>query len=537
MFRMKNKAMSGLESDKLKKNVGTYAILLTALGAMAFFGVCDPTGRKFGGRFAGAKGSAATVGREVITRTEFLRAYQREYQQYQRMYQDAFNPAQLRLAHSVMRQLVDERAMYQKANELGLRASDDEILQMLAREESFKGEDGKFSDEIFNRFLEGNGYNEAQFMEEVRRSVTLQKLRRLVADTAFVSSKQAELDYRAQETKIDVDYLKFDPQKADVQIGAAEIDKFLQDEKGKARVKEYYEQNSREFNQQGQVKARHILVAYKGARNATPEAQKRDKTAARQRADQLLAKVKAPGADFAKLAKDATDEPSGKASGGDLGFFTRETMDKAFSDAAFALEKGQISSVVETPFGFHIIQVEDKKPALSTKLEGAQRKIAETLLAKEKRPEVAKQQATKALEALKAGKPEAQLLQEAKVAWQSTGETGADARFLPGIGQSKEAGEALLSLNKPGQLYPALVDVRGNLYILRLKSRKDADLSKLDKDKKRELALMDSYQTGQSLYQAYEKQVLGEMEKKKSYWENPEYLAMDSAKDSEESGG
>src|SRR6185437_6486926 len=97
----------------------------------------------------------------------------------------------------------------------------------------------------------------------------------------------------------------------------------------------------------------------------------RTKDAAKKRAEEILAKVKAPGADFAALAKQYTDEPQGKTSGGDLGFFTRETMDKHFSDAAFALAPGAVSGVVETPFGFHIIKVEQKKPAISTKLADA----------------------------------------------------------------------------------------------------------------------------------------------------------------------
>jgi peptidyl-prolyl cis-trans isomerase D len=531
MFSMKGKSLEGgVPPEKLGKNFWTYAVLLSALGAMTFFGVCDPSGRKYGGRGGGISGQAATVGNEVISRQEFQRAYQNAYQQYQRMYQDAFDPSQMRLAHNVMRQLVDDRAMYAKAVELGLRASDDEILQLLTKQEGFKGEDGKFSEEIFNRFLEGNGFTEASFMEEVRRSLTLQKLREFVTETTYVSSKAAELDYRASETKLDVEYLKFDPQSMTVTVPPADVDKLLADDKGKARVKEYFETNTKEFNRPEEVHARHILVSFKGARNATAEGAKRDKAAAKKLADEILAKAKAPGADFAAIAKASTDETAGKATGGDLGFFTRETMDKAFSDAAFALAPGAISGVVESPFGFHIIKVEEKRAPVTTKLEDAQRKIAEQILMKERRPQVAKTEADKVLAALKAKQPDAPLLAEYKMSWQATGEFSAETRFIPGVGASKEVSDALSTLTAPGQLSPGVVDVRGSLFVLRLKSRKEPDMTKLDQDKKRELATTEAYTEGNSMFTAYEKQVRDDIEKKNKIWMNPEYLALDEPK-------
>lgn len=534
MWRMKDKSLHGLEKEKLTKNFWTYAVLLSALGAMTFFGVCDPSGRRWGKGGSGA-GQAASVGGEVVSRDEFNRAYQRTYSQYQRMYQESFDPAQLSLARRVLTQLVDEHALYARAVELGLRASDDEILQLLAREEGFKGEDGKFSDAVFSRFLEGNGYTESSFLEEVRRGVTLQRLRSLVNATTFNSAKALALDYQLAETKMDLEYLKFDPQKVDVVVNADDVAKFLADDKGKARVKEYFEANPREFNRPEEVRARHILVAYKGSRNATPEAAKRDKDAARKRADEVLAKAGAPGADFVALAKEYTDEAAGKTSGGDLGLFDREKMDKAFSDAAFVLQPGQMSAVVETPFGFHIIKVEERKAAVATKLEQAQSQIAQTLLVKERRPTVAKARAEKVLNALKAKENVDALLGEDKIKWESTGDVAMDARFVPGIGASKDISQVQLTLKDAGQLFPSVVDVRGNLYLIRLKARHPADLSKLTAEKRRELGMAAAYTEGNALYTMYEKQVRDETQEKKKIWLNPDYLALDTPKDKGES--
>ncbi len=100
--------------------------------------------------------------------------------------------------------------------------------------------------------------------------------------------------------------------------------------------------------------ASHILVAYKGAMRAA-ETTTRTKDEAKKRAEQILARAQKGGA-FAKLADEASDDPSAKVNHGSLGKFTRERMVKAFSDATFAMKPGEISGLVETPFGYHIIK-------------------------------------------------------------------------------------------------------------------------------------------------------------------------------------
>ena len=144
-----------------------------------------------------------------------------------------------------------------------------------------------------------------------------------------------------------------------------------------AEARAFYDENKEDFNKPEQVKASHILV--KVAPTATPE----EKAAAKAKIDSLLKKVKA-GGDFAALAKDNSDDPGSKIMGGDLGFFDRGTMVKEFADAAFAMKVGQVSNVVETQFGYHIIKVTDRKEGGMTTFENAKADIVKSLQDKKK---------------------------------------------------------------------------------------------------------------------------------------------------------
>ena len=117
--------------------------------------------------------------------------------------------------------------------------------------------------------------------------------------------------------------------------------------------------------QEDQVKASHILIAYKGATRAAATVT-RTKEEAKAEADKLLAQVKAAPDTFNDVAKKDSNDPSAATNGGDLGFFGRGQMTQNFEIAAFSMNVGDISDVVETEFGYHIIKLTDKKQTEAT---------------------------------------------------------------------------------------------------------------------------------------------------------------------------
>ncbi|MGA8243254.1 MAG: peptidylprolyl isomerase [Desulfobacterales bacterium] len=136
-------------------------------------------------------------------------------------------------------------------------------------------------------------------------------------------------------------------------------------------AKKYYDEHTDQFKQAEQVKASHILI------QVAPDASDEKKAEAKKKIVAVQERLK-KGEDFAAVAKESSEGPS-KSRGGDLGFFQRGQMDKSFEDAAFALEPGKISDVVETKFGYHIIKVEEKKPETTRAFSDEKDKIEQFL--------------------------------------------------------------------------------------------------------------------------------------------------------------
>jgi peptidyl-prolyl cis-trans isomerase C len=136
-------------------------------------------------------------------------------------------------------------------------------------------------------------------------------------------------------------------------------------------MKAYYDGHPEMFIQPESVRARHILI------KVDPKGGDKEKAAARKKIEEIQKKLK-NGGDFEALAKEFSDDPS-RDRGGDLGYFTKGRMVKPFEEAAFSLQVGQVSGIVETTYGYHLIMVVDRKPEGKTSYEDAKQRIQQVL--------------------------------------------------------------------------------------------------------------------------------------------------------------
>ena len=244
-----------------------------------------------------------------------------------------------RLEPQILETLIDNRLLDEDVERAQIKVTDDEL----------SGE----MEKLLQGHLLRTGATRAEFEKRMQdqRGIPLQEfLAKRAADPEF---KQSMLHARLLEKKYPNELA-------------------VTDEAIKVR---YEETLDRDYSKPAKVRASHILI---GTDGATAE---EDKVAARKKAETVLAEAKEPGADFAALATEHSACPS-KTKGGDLGLFPREgAMVEPFAAAAFALKTGEISDVVETRFGYHIIKVTDKKEAVVIPLEQASETIREQLKA------------------------------------------------------------------------------------------------------------------------------------------------------------
>jgi peptidyl-prolyl cis-trans isomerase D len=358
---------------------------------------------------------AARVNGQVIDSTEFARTYNNLLRIYQDVYKDNFKPEMLKtldLKQRAIDQIVQTTLIMQEAERIGLQVGEPEIRDAIKGVPAFQ-QNGAFDKELYVRVLRANGLTPAEFEESERQELLVKKVQDLIFAGVHVSEAELRDRYRFDNEKIDLRFIKFDAPAffSDVKLTDEEVqayydknpdtfreparvkfeyvlyppEKFAdQAEVADADVQRYYEEHQSSYEKPEQVHARHILFTV--ANDATPEA----KAAVRQRAEAELAKIKA-GEDFATLAQNDSQDSSA-AQGGDLGFFTRGKMVRPFEDAAFALSPGQVSDVVESQFGFHLIKVEERQDAHTQTVDEVRAQIVETLK-KDKTQMLARQRA------------------------------------------------------------------------------------------------------------------------------------------------
>jgi len=354
-------------------------------------------------RFMSDEQAVAKVGGEAITPQQFEAAHRERLDQVRQALGENFDPTAFdtpAAREASLNSLLGDRALRKEAAESHLMVSENRLRQVIASVPAFQDE-GKFSYDRYKTLLAAQGMNEGMFEQRVREDLARQTLLDGVARSAIVPAELTDRlagllqetrtvrerrfrpeDFIAQVTVGDdairahyeANRAQFETKESiDAQVLALTLDDLArQVSVPPAELQSYYEQNKSSFSEPEQRRVSHILLTVGEGGSA------KDKEGARKLALDLLAKVRARPDDFAKLAQEYSKDPGSATKGGDLGFFGRGMMVKPFEEAAFSLKAGEISDIVETEFGLHVIRLTEIKGGAVAPFEQVKGKIEST---------------------------------------------------------------------------------------------------------------------------------------------------------------
>jgi len=303
--------------------------------------------------------------------------------------------------YASLERMVNDRLIAVVAEKQLLVTSDQRLANYLQQDPSIaglRGPDGKLDMDRYRQLAASQGMTPEMLEARVRRDLSNQQVLASLQASAVASQRQTDTALQAYLQRREIQIQRFEPATfaAKVQVTDADLEKFYQTQTDRFRspesadveylvldaaalakniqlpeqdIKTYYEQNLQRLSVQEQRRASHILI------NAAKDAPVAEREKARTKADGLLADVRKDPKSFAQLARKNSDDPGSASNGGDLDFFAKGAMVKSFEDAVFALKKGEISAVVESEFGFHIILLTDIKAPATPSLEAMRPKL------------------------------------------------------------------------------------------------------------------------------------------------------------------
>jgi peptidyl-prolyl cis-trans isomerase D len=354
----------------------------------------------------------ATVNGRRITAGVYQQQYLQQVSQIRSQYGGISDDVirQLGVGQRLVQQLVSHEAALVEAERLGITVSDGELRERLVRMPMFQS-NGQFVGEATYRQILATArppVRPADFEEDLRRSIIADKLHAAVTGWIRVTDADIEAEYRRRNEKVQLDVAVFSAEKLQAGIRPTEAElsdhytanreSYRVPEKRRVRylaidaealrsqmtltpeeVEARYKESIQTYTTPEQVRASHILFKTEG----------KDEAAVRKVAASVLAKVKA-GGDFAALATEYSEDELSQTKGGDLDYFGRGAMVKEFEDAAWALEPGQTTDIVTSPFGLHIIRLADKRAATTRSLQEVRAQIEDGIRFEKARAEASR---------------------------------------------------------------------------------------------------------------------------------------------------
>ncbi|XPV76658.1 MAG: SurA N-terminal domain-containing protein [Desulfovibrio sp.] len=452
--------------DILRQNASSWIIKVLFAVLIAVFVLA------FGMGDTGNNGDpvVAYVDDQPISVMEFQRAYQDTVEQMRRQ-NSALSAETLQspgFRQMVLNQLITGQLIKNEAARLGVAVSDTEVRSQIATIQAFQNESKSFDPSIYEKVLTQNRRTPAQFEQEMRHNLLVQRMRSLIMEPAYATEQDARNLYNWIGERAVAEYVLFTPEmyitkvnlsdeslaayydKAKEMFRVPDMSSFeyisftpsalaVKEDVTDAEVKAYYEAYKEKYSQDAQVKAQHIL--YKVEEGASEA----DVAAARKKAEKVVKMARKNGADFGKLAIKYSEGPSGP-NGGELGWFGRGMMVKPFETAAFAMKKGEVSEPVRTRFGWHVIKLEDAKDAGTQPLEDVRDSIVK-VLAEEKASDSISELLDEAIDRVAAGESISALAKSKGLLVMTTPPVSGN-EFMNRFGMNKEAVDTLFAMAK-----------------------------------------------------------------------------------------
>ena len=487
--------------DRMRRHKGwlKWSLALVVLTFVVFY-IPDFLTARTG---AAPNDTLAQVEGEPITVQQFTRRYNAQVNAYRNAYGGQINDQllkQLGIDRQILTQLIDEEAMVAEARKQSITVSDVEIRERILSLPGFQ-EGGKFvGEQRYRQILQFQNppMTTAEFETSLRRALQIEKLRNALTGWMSVTDTEVAAEYRKRNEKVKLDVVPVTAAAftSQVTVNDAELNAYFDKNKERYRIGEkrklkyallsvdqvrqtikvpdaeieaFYKQNLSQYQSPAQIRASHILFKIEG----------KDENTVKAKAEEVLKLAKAPGADFAALAKKYSEDDSNNQTGGDLDYFGRGRMVPEFENAAFTMKSGEISDLVKTAFGFHIIKVVDNKPESTRPLSEVRTELEDQL--KWQKAQAEAEKVAKSLEG--SMKTPADLDKVAKEKSLTVSETPLVAMNEPitGIGSQPELSGRLFGM-KEGEVTPAMRVATGWVFAT-VTGRQDPYIPKIDEVK------------------------------------------------------
>lgn len=348
--------------------------------------------------------AAATVNGEDITVSEVENAYNNQRRQMEAQYGESVAAAFANESYlqnfkaQVLQQLISQKLVEQQANNIGLRVSNEQIKKTIFDIDQFKIA-GQFDNETFKAVLQRQGFTPASFREYLRNQMTTEQLSEAITSSSFSLDEEVAAVLKLQQQTRTAKTIEISSSNFSEDVTVSEEE-----------VNQYYQANLSDFDTQEQVKLSYVSLSVDNLmanESVTPEEvranyeenitayqtpEKRrvshiliefgdNEKAAKAAAEEVLLLVKTEGTDFAAIASERSMDIVSAEAGGDLDYIERGDWSEAFEDAVFSLEKaGDISELVKTEFGFHIVKLTEYTPIVTTPFDEVQAELSEVML-------------------------------------------------------------------------------------------------------------------------------------------------------------